>query len=145
MLGLILKSAVTLIGCLIIGDIAGVILLSVVDIMPWDRGSIALNYVVWFVFGIFAGLSALAMAGVWHTGDENWYERAGARRTGAAIIITDALVAVLLVFLFRALGWSGGSENYVPDNEALTITYFVAAIGAMVFFCWLLTPSKGKP
>jgi len=150
MVGVILKSALVVIGCLIAGDIAGVLFLVFIEVLPFELFSTPLTYVVWFVFGIFTGLFAYNFAGTWgaprgaESGD--WTALPQSKQIGWVIVATQAAVIAGLGYLFYRLYWSQGvaGEYYVPDSEPHSITYFVAVLGAIVAARFMLMPTPDK-
>ena len=75
MLGLVVKTVLVFVGLLIAADIGGVIVVTVIDILPLKFASAALSYAIWFVGGVFCGLYAYNIAGAWaapKTGEGDW-------------------------------------------------------------------------
>ncbi|QDZ07605.1 hypothetical protein FPZ24_08975 [Sphingomonas panacisoli] len=146
MANVILKSALVLIGCLIAGDIAGVLFLVFVEVLPFELFSTPLTYVVWFVFGIFVGLSAYGVAGEWSSPKRDggdWFALPQAKQTGWVIVATQTVVLVALGYAFHRLYWSQGvaGEYYVPDSAPHSITYAVAVLGAVIAARSMFTPT----
>lgn len=134
MIGTFLKTALAFLVCLAIGDLIGVVACTIFDIAPIRGNSPALPYAVWFVLGVFVGVTTAFAAGTWIAGqDDKWDEgpRAGGIATG--IFLSSLAVAVLLCVLFWKLYWSQGVEGeyYVPDSQPHSITYLVAALAGM--------------
>ena len=148
MINVIFKSVAAVIGCLILGDLAGMIFLVVIEILPFDLFSGALPYVVWFVFGVFTGLIAFNVAGTWSTpaiaGGGDWTNSPRAQAIGRTIVVMQTSVIAGLNYLFYRLYWSQGvaGDYYVPDSAPHSITYFVAVLGAIIFGSLLLMPKK---
>lgn len=143
-----LKSAVVLLVCLVVADIAGVIAGTIFDIAPVRGGGDGMAYAIWFVLGIFCGLTAYGTAGAWASGgDENWTEGEGARRTGTVILVTGAALLAALTLFFHRIYWSRGvaGEYYVPDSAPHSILFFLSVLGGMVLAGMVLTPKdKGS-
>lgn len=149
MVGTILKSVVALIGCLIVGDIAVVLFLVFIDILPFELFSTPLTYVTWFVCGIFTGLLAYNYAGAWSTpkgSGDDWSSHPQAGRIGWVIVATQAVTLIALSFLFYRLYWSQGvaGDYYVPDSEPHSLTYFITTLGAVIAARMMLMPTPGK-
>lgn len=131
------KVAVSLLGWLIVADIAGVIICLLFDVAPLRRDSAALPYAIWLVLGIFAGMFAYNMAGAWEAPETkgNWWEQPGAARIGSRVLwMSVALLAGLGAF-FHWLYWSRGvgDDYFVPDSAPHTIVFLVAvAVGMLV-------------
>jgi hypothetical protein len=140
-----LKTALVFLLCLALGDVAGVIACTIFDIAPIRGSSAALPYAIWFVFGVFAGFMALYGAGAWISAKgENWDSGPDAARLMTGIFLTALALSVALGVFFWWLYWSRGvdGEYYVPDSMPHTITYLVAALGAMWFGRLALKPSS---
>jgi hypothetical protein len=137
MMATFLKTAIVFLACLAIGDLVGVVACTIFDIAPIRGYSAALPYAIWFVLGVFVGFIALFGAGSWITGKgETWDQGADAPRVTLRIVLSALAVAVAICVFFWWLYWSRGvdGEYYVPDSGPHTVTYLVAALGAM----WLL-------
>lgn len=143
----LVKIAVAVLACLIVGDIVGVFGCLLLDLVAGRSWSGALPYAVWFVVGVFTGLFAYTIAGGWTAADSarEWTEQPGAVRRGA-LIVGIALVGMLaLGVLFYELFWSRGAagDYYVPDSAPHTIVFFVSVGASMLFFRSALAPSVG--
>ena len=144
MIGAFLKTAVTFIVCLAIGDVVGVVACTIFDIAPIRGNSAALPYAVWFVLGVFAGFLALFGAGSWITGKgENWDKGPEATALATRIFLSALVTALAIGVFFWWLYWSRGvdGEYYVPDSGPHTITYLVSALGAIWIGRLALKPS----
>ena len=152
MFGLILKTALVVVVCLVAADIVGVLACTLFDILPLAYVSAALFYAIWFVDGVFCGLFAYNIAGAWSSPDapssqptpENWSARRGARRIGTGVLVTALMVVAGIAWL-SSLIWSQGAagEYYVPDSESHSIVFFVAVLGAMAFARFSLMSDPG--
>lgn len=147
MVGAIAKSLVVVIGCLILGDIAGVIVLTVIDVIGLAFNSAALAYAVWFVFGAFAGLFAYNLAGAWCAGatgrGKDWTALAAAKPTGSIVMLTQIALILGLCCAFYLTIWSHrvAGEYYVPDSVTHSLTYFAALLVAIVLARFVLMPT----
>jgi hypothetical protein len=145
MLGVVWKSVLVFAGCLVAADVGGVIVVTVIDILPLRFASAALAYAIWFVIGVFCGLYAYNVAGAWASpkGEGDWSGRLGARLIGAGVLIVGALVVAGVAWLAYALFWSKGvaGEDYVPDSAPHSIVFLVAVLGAAVMARFFLMPS----
>lgn len=148
MIATVLKAVASLILCLIAGDIAGMIFLVFVEILPFELFSAPLAYVTWFVFGVFVGLSAYNVAGTWALpkgdGAADWTQRPEAVRVGLVVVATQAATIGALTYGFHRLYWSQGvsGEYYVPDSAPHSITYFVAVLGSIVAARFMMMPTR---
>src|ERR1700723_816034 len=144
MLGVVWKSVLVFVGCLVAADIGGGIIVTVVDILPLRFASAALSYAIWFVIGVFCGLYAYNFAGAWASpkGDGDWSGRPGARGTGTGVRIGGALVAAGVAWFAYAMFWSKGvaGEDYVPDSAPHSVVFLVAVLGAAVMGRFFLMP-----
>ncbi|MEJ0064380.1 MAG: hypothetical protein WDM85_02345 [Caulobacteraceae bacterium] len=144
MLGLIPKTIVVVLVCLVAADIAGAIACTVFDILPLRGASPAVAYAIWLVFGVFCGLIAYNIAGDWSSpeGEGDWTVRPGAGRIGVGVLVVSVVVVVALAWLFYSLYWSRGvdGEYYVPDSESHSIVFIVAVLGAMAAGRFVLMP-----
>lgn len=153
MLGLIPKTIVVLLGCLVAADIVGAIARTIFDILPFQFVSAGLAYAIWFVAGVFCGLFAYNTAGAWSApktetgaGGGDWTTKPGADRIGTGVLITSAVIVAVLAWLFYTIYWSRGvaGDDYVPDSAPHSIVFFGSVVGAMVFgrFALMSTPAK---
>ena len=149
MLGLILKTVVVVLVCLVAADIGGAIACTLLDILPLRGASPAVAYAIWLVFGVFCGLIAYNIAGDWSSpkGEGDWTVRPGAGRIGAGVIAVSLFVVAALAWLFYVIYWSRGvdGEYYVPDSEPHSIVFFVAVLGAMAAGRFVLMPKPDSP
>ena len=145
MIGAIVKSAAVVAAGLVIGDVAGIIVLTIGDIV--GLAFPALTYVVWFVLGVFVGLLSYNLAGAWCA----WPARQGvdwtalpmAKRTGSTIVAVQIALILGFCWWFDLLYWSQGvvGDYYVPDSMPHSLTYFLAAVGAIVLARFMLMPA----
>jgi hypothetical protein len=149
--GLILKTALVALGCLVAADIAGAIAVTIIDILPLRFASAALAYAIWLVFGGFCGLFAYNFAGAWSSpkadaGAADWSSRPGASRIGTGVLITSFVVIAGLAALFYAISWRHGPAggDYVPDSAPHSIVFLLAVLGAMAAGRFLLMPTPDK-
>ena len=150
--GWIWKTVVVAIGCLVAADIAGVVAVTLVDIVLPGANSPAFAYAVWLVFGVFCGLFIYSYGGSWsspkvETGD--WTARPGSTRIGTRVFITGLVAIVGVGFLLYATLWSRGivGEDYVPDSEPHSIVFLLSAIAGMALgrFMLMSDPEKAGP
>jgi hypothetical protein len=145
--GVIVKSLVAVIGCLILGDIAGVIVLTVIEVIGLAFNSAALAYAVWFVVGAFAGLFSYNLAGAWCAGPtgngKDWTGLPTAGPTGSIVMLTQIALVLGLGCLFYLTIWSHrvAGEYYVPDSMTHSLTYVAAVLGAIVLARFVLMPT----
>jgi hypothetical protein len=114
---------------LVVADIIGVVACTLFDVAP-IRGSdgAALPYVIWFVLGVFTGLTAYGLA-------EGWGGAKGAGKSAGTMIVAAGIATMgALCVLFWWLEWSRGVEGeyYVPDSMPHTIVFVVAVAGGMI-------------
>jgi hypothetical protein len=147
MFGVILKTIVALVGCLILADIAGALTVTFFDILPFRIVSAALAYAIWLVAGGFCGFFAYSFAGAWSSSevdDVDWSARPGARRIGTGVLVVGLLVVAGLTWLFDLLFWRQGvasDDDYVPDSLPHSAVFFIAVAGAMALSRFFLTPA----
>ncbi len=139
------KSVAVLLLCLIVADVIGVIVCTLLDIAPIRAKSALLPYAIWLVLGIFCGLSAYQGAGAWIFLDRDgeWTSHREAFRAGNVIVATGAVMLAALLFLFRHLYWLGGvdGEYYVPDSAPHSILFGLSVLAAMTGGHFLLLPN----
>jgi hypothetical protein len=149
MLGLIPKTVVVLLVCLVAADIAGALACTLFDILPLRFASPGVAYAIWFVFGVFCGLFAYNIAGDWSSpkGEGDWTVRPGAGRIGAGVLAVSVVIVAGLAWLFYSIYWSRGvaGEYYVPDSEPHSIVFIVAVLGAMAAGRFALMPKPDTP
>jgi hypothetical protein len=147
--GLILKTVVVALGCLVAADIVGALACTIFDILPLRGVSAALAYAIWLVIGVFCGLFIYNIAGAWvspkpESGD--WSSTPGANRIGTGVLITSVVIVAALAWLFYAIFWSQGvaGDDYVPDSEPHSIVFFAALLGGMAVgrFALMSEPEK---
>lgn len=150
-----LKAALILLVFLVVADVIGVVVCTLIDVAPLRHKSSLLPYAIWLVLGIFTGLFAYNAAGAWaSTGAEgvaaaadlDWSARPGARRIGSRIVAAAALILAALAALFWKLYWSQGvaGEYFVPDSAPHSILFFLAVFGGMLVARTALMPSPAK-
>jgi len=136
MIGVFVKTVIALLVCLLVADVIGVVVCVVIDVAPLRYGSAILPYAIWLVLGAFAGFVAFGFAGAWSSasGDEKWVDEPGAPRIGNGVLLASLIVVLALCGLFYWLYWSRGvvGEYFVPDSLPHTLTYLLAALGAML-------------
>lgn len=139
------KTAAVLTGCLIVADIAGVIVCTLFDIAPIRAKSAVLPYAIWLVLGIFCGMFAYQGAGTWSlAGKEGeWTDHPEAFHAGNAIVITSAAILTALLLLFRHIYWNAGvdGEYYVPDSAPHSILFALSVLCAIAGTHFLLLPT----
>ena len=150
-MGVIWKSVLVVLGCLVAADIAGAIAVTIFDILPLRFVSAALAYAIWFVVGVFCGLFAYNIAGAWaspkaEAGAPDWSTRPGASRIGAGVLVTSLVVIAALAALFYAIYWRQGvaGDDYAPDSEPHGLVFLVAVAAAMAAGRFLLMPTPDK-
>jgi hypothetical protein len=150
--GVIWKSVLVALVCLVAANIAGVVACTIFDILPLKFASGALAYAIWLVFGIFCGLFIYMIAGDWaspkaEAGAADWSARPGAGRIGTGILLTSLVVIAALAALFYAIYWSQGvvGDDYVPDSAPHSIVFFLAVAGALTAARFMLMPTPDKP
>lgn len=150
-----LKAALILLVFLVVADVIGVVVCTLIDVAPLRHKSSLLPYAIWLVLGIFTGLIAYNAAGAWAsartegeaaTADLDWSARPGARRIGSRIVAASALILAALAALFWKLYWSRGvaGEYFVPDSAPHSILFFLAVFGGMLLARTALMPSPAK-
>ena len=149
--GLILKSVVAILGCLVAANIAGEVMNAVLGGLmgePSEGFNIVLAYTIWLVVGVFCGLFAYSYAGSWSspkTAEGDWTTRSSASRIGTGVLVVGLLVVVSLAGLCQTFIWPGAGDNDydVPFNMPRSIVFFVTVIGAMVFARFYLMSDSG--
>ena len=128
----ILRIAACTLVLLILSDITGALICTIVDILAEiivDYQGAALIYVIWFVLGIFTGLFIFTYSGGFaHPEIANpisWLDHPGAQSTGTVVCLISLPILIAVCALASMAGGSSDSV-YVPGNTPLTITFFVA-------------------
>jgi hypothetical protein len=136
MIGTVLKAVIAFLVCLVVADVIGVVVCVVIDVAPLRHGSAILPYAIWLVLGAFAGFVAFGFAGAWASasGNEKWVDEPGAPRIGNVVLLSGLVVVLALCATFYWLYWSRGvvGEYFVPDSMRHTLTFLLAALGAML-------------
>lgn len=147
MVGVISKAVLVAIGCLVLGDIAGVVVLTVIDVIGLAYNSAGLAYAVWFVFGAFAGFFSYNLAGSWCAGStargKDWTALPTAKPTGSIVVLAQIALVLSLCGLCYLTMWNRpmAGEYYVPDSMTHSLTYFVAVVGAVLLARFVLMPT----
>ena len=149
-----LKVVVILLGFLVVADVIGVVVCTLIDVAPLRHKSSVLPYAIWLVLGIFTGMFAYNVAGAWASAkaeraaaaDLDWSARPGARRIGSEIVAASALILAALAALFWKLNWSRdvAGEYFVPDSAPHSILFFLSVFGGMLVARTALMPSSAK-
>ena len=150
-----LKVVVILLGFLVVADVIGVVVCTLIDVAPLRHKSSVLPYAIWLVLGTFTGMFAYSAAGAWAsakaegaaaTADPDWSARSGARRIGSQIVAASALILAALAALFWKLYWSRNvaGEYFVPDSAPHSILFFLSVFGGMLVARTALMPSPAK-
>jgi hypothetical protein len=142
----LLKIVIYAILLVIVSDIAGAVVCTVLDLVFPLFTSQVLFYTLWIVLGFFTGLfiHGISGAGASPGSDSNWSDRPDAVRTGTLVCAATLPVLVGLAWACWRLDGSGDSM-YVPDNPALSITYFIAiSIGVGFAQLMIAQPVKSK-
>jgi len=122
----------------VVFDVVGVVVSFIVDVLPLAFASRALFYAIWFVDGVFCGLFSFGNSGALVSGDPetdwDWPHQKNGVRTarlvaGVTLVFLAAMIVASVTF---PLG--GGESVFVPDDEGLTLTYWIGmVIGTVVF------------
>lgn len=121
---------------LVMSDVVGVVASFFFDVAPARNKSGALFYAIWFVLGVFAGMTgynaAASRASEPAPGD--WSSRPDAERTGRLVISVATVIVAMIGAACYFLMWKGGGEAsyFVPDSPSLTVTFFVAFLGSAI-------------
>lgn len=143
-----IKAILFILGCLVGFDIAGAIVCFIVEVLGFEFK--ALYFTIWFVAGVFCGLIAYDMAGrVLSNKPEDkvdWSNTSESGRIGITVLIITALTLVALSVLFKKIFWVGSpiEGGYSPDGMAMTLTYFITIVGAMVLGHFVFRPGASK-
>lgn len=148
----LVKAILAIVSYVVVSVIAGVVACSIFDILPLRGISVPLFYTVWLVAGVFCGLLGYNSAGgiLSPKTDQDWSASAGSGKYGLAVIVLAGIVVAALWIVCVKFAWTGAGadDHYVPDNQAMSITYFVGMLGAMIGGHAFLRPGasdKGTP
>jgi hypothetical protein len=152
--GTAFKSVGSLLGYLVVADIAGVVLGAILDVLPLRAVSPPLFYAIWLVLGVLSGLFAYNLAGLWSSSGkwptglgsrpEDWTARSDARRTGNVILVTCISVLAVLTLSFYRFWWSQGvnGEYYVPNSMTHTIVFLLSVLAGLILARTMLMPEQ---
>lgn len=118
------KTALTVFASLAVFDLVGAILCFFLGIV--DEDSPAMYYTLWFVLAVFCGMLSYITAA-----DMTSPKTPGnAGKPGLLIIFTTIGVVAAVSLGCYLIWWRDGSGDsaYIPDNEPLSITFFVTVI-----------------
>jgi hypothetical protein len=149
MLGLILKTLVVAVICLVVADIIGALGCTFFDVLLFTGNSPALPYAIWFVLGVFCGIFIFFFAGGLASptpAKQDWTKAPDARRIGIGMLIVTGLLLAGLSYLFYTIQWSRGVEGeyYVPDSEPHSIVFFLSVLAGMGL-CLFTLPTPREP
>lgn len=143
----LVKAVFAILGYVIASVIAGVVASFIFDILPLRGISVPLFYTVWLVAGVFCGLLGYNAAGSMLSPktDQDWSASPDSGKYGLVVIVLAALVIAALWIACVKFAWTGAGadDHYVPDNQAMSITYFVGMLGAMIGGHAFLRPTTG--
>lgn len=126
-------------------DVVGVIVSMVFDIAPIRGKSSLLFYSIWFVLGVFCGLLCYnqTCGRLAKSGDKDWTATPEATGLGRFVLLTIAAVVALISLASYAIMWRKGGDGdfFVPDNMALSLTFFVAVVGSAILGQTVFLPS----
>jgi hypothetical protein len=133
------RAALSVLLFLIAFDVIGVVVSSVLDITPVRGKSALAFYAIWFVLGVFCGMlsynsAAGTLSGPKQPGSPDWSNRPDSGIYGGrALAIIFCLVSAFSVASYLLM-WRSGVEGefFVPDNEALSLTFFGAIVASAV-------------
>lgn len=133
---------------LIAFDVAVVAVSFVLDIAPVRHKSTALFYTIWFVAGVFCGFISYYTGGGIMSADskDDWTNHADAGKSGLLVVACMSFILLTLSLLSYVFLWRGTSNSsyYVPDNPALTLTFFITVLASTVLAHRLLRPDPKK-
>ncbi len=131
-MSIVFKTVASLLVCLVVADVIGVVACTLFDVAPLRSNSALLPYAIWLVLGAFCGLSHFAATGAWASprAEGDWSSRPGAAAIGNRIFWTSLAILILLGILFYLIYWSRGvaGEYYVPDSGTHTVLFFLAVL-----------------
>jgi hypothetical protein len=144
------KAAGLLLGHIVVFDILGVIGCFVFDLFGvTDGGGIIYAYLIWFVVGVFCGgLGYLQTGSIFAPESPNnadWADLPEADAIGRKVIFATLLVIVPVSVLCYIFQWRLADNGpYVPDNEALSLTYLGTIFTTTIFMHHVLRPRRRK-
>ena len=136
------KSILIIIGCyivsVVIADIAGVLLNSLIDVFAGRRKNTALYYTIWFVFAIFTGILYVGTA-------YDYAKKNEFVKNNKWVIVLIAIILTITAFwVFYTQGQmqnvSAKEDYYVPGNASMTYTFFSTFILASIFGWYMDRP-----
>jgi hypothetical protein len=132
------KIALTIFGFLAVFDVVGALVSFFMNI--FDEASPAVVYTVWFVLAVFCGvlsyITAIDMPAPKAPGS-------AAKAGLLAIAVTFVMTAAISIGAYLRWWRYGMEEGYwVPDNEPLTLMFFVTVLLTCVFMHKALPPGK---
>ncbi len=140
---------------LVAADVAGAIVITVLDIVSLIGDSPVLAYAIWLVLGVFCGLFTYSIAGDWasakttaEAGAADWSSRVGAGWIGLTVMFTSLAVIAALAGLFYWLYWrqgGGDGDRYVPDSAPHSIVFFLAVAASIIASRFIFMPTPPKP
>ena len=132
--------------CLVVADVIGVVICTLLDVAPLRHKSALLPFAIWFVLGVFTGLIAYNASGAWASpkSETDWTNLPGAAAIGNRIVGASAVIVLILAALFHYLFWARGvaGEYFVPDSAPHTLVFLASTLGAMLVGRFALMPAK---
>ena len=130
---------------LVVFDVGVVVVSFFLDFAPVRHKSTVLFYTIWFVAGVFCGFITYYTGGAILSADGKgeWMEREGAGKAGWFVILVMFLLLAGLSVLGYLFWWRGGANSsyYVPDNAALTLSFFATVLASTALAHKLLQPA----
>ena len=130
---------------LIVFDVGVVAISFVLDVVPVRHKSNALFYTIWLVAGVFCGFIIYYTGGAMLSADGKgeWMERADGGTAGLFVILALFLVLAGLSVLSYLTLWREGANSsyYVPDNAALTLSFFATVLASAALAHKLFQPA----
>jgi xanthosine utilization system XapX-like protein len=128
--------------------LVGVVACFTLDVVPHRHFSPPLAYAIWGVLGVFVGLFHFGFAQSQIKGTDgisHWESAAEAKKIGGQIVLLTALFLAGMSAVFYPLLWSSQSNLevlflVVPDNMGVSLTFFIAILGATAFTNNLFSP-----
>lgn len=137
-----------LLGYIVVGNLLGVLICFIADVVPLRQSSSLLPYAVWFVIGVFIGFLSYAHIGGWITrkDDIEWMDGDEFRWVGNLILGTTFVLLAALSGLFYIVFWKTNYEvsSFIPDSPPLTIMFFVTIVVSMLLAKTVFAPRKNK-
>jgi hypothetical protein len=134
----ILTACVYYIIVVLVADLAGVLAVTLFDILFIRFDSSALYYAIWLVIGVFSGIIYM---GIFRQGESKLQDPVN----GIVTVLVAVVMSSLLILAFHLIGEMhtnvAAYDYYVPGHKYVTYTFFITFTAA-AFLSWYISAAN---